>query len=79
MHRQTAAPGPGWEAQSRSTNPTGNATPLFDVPHLPIILKWYSSSVVTMYILGHRQYLKSDRGALNRIPDLQLLGCANLF
>jgi len=32
-----------------------------------------------MYILWSCQYTKSDRGALNRIKDLQLLVFADLF
>jgi len=61
------------EAQSQSVHPTGNSGWHFDVPHLPTVLEWYLSSVGTIYNLGCSQYRKSDRGAWNRMHNLQLL------
>jgi len=79
MHYHVEDPQPRSEAQSQSANPTGNNGQQFDVPHLLTVHESYLSSVLTMYILGHSQYPKSDRGAWNRVQDLQCLVFADLF
>ena len=76
-HYETGAPQPGSKYQSQSQYPTGKYKQQFNVPHLPTIQECNISSGLTRYILGHIQYHKSDRGALYRIQDFQLLVLAD--
>jgi len=49
------------------------------MPYVPTAPEWYSSLVSTMYILGNSQYHKSDRRALTRIQNVQLVVFADRF
>jgi len=79
MHHQSGAPWSGSNTKSQSANLTCNYVQQINMPHLPTVLEWYLSSVFAMYSVGASQYLKSDRGALNRIQDLQHVVFADLY
>ena len=79
IHRDTGALQQGLEVRSRRTKPTSHFGHMVNVPHLPTILKWYISSVLTTDILGCIQYHISDGEGLLRIQNLPLLMFVDLF